>query len=254
MARVTHEKANSLQGKGGNSLDKDTWFKLKDGQSATIQFIGAEDIAVYSVHKVEVTTNTGTTFRTNIDCLDDGEHSCPMCNAGLDVTPICVVTMFDHAANKVKIWERSYFSKFIKKLNVYADNYDPISDHVFKIVRIGSTMQNTVYELLPQDKEDPYDLSDIVVPEIMGTVIQIKTAQEMEAYLSTGNFPFNQKKEEDDISPVRRRKAPEQPKESVPTQRRTRRPEVTKKPPEPEFMEADPYEWLTAEESEDVPF
>lgn len=253
MARITPEQAKKFQSAGNST--KGMWFNLKDGESTFIQFLNADNLEPYGVHKVEITANNKT-FSISVDCLkqdaDDDNNVCPFCESGIDVDPIVVMALYDHGSQSVKLWERSFFSKFIQKIEKFAKRYNPMEEYVFEIERTGTKFQ-TSYELFTSDKE-PFDVSDIEIPDVYGTAINKKTKAEMLEYLKTGNFPMKKKTEnvDADEEPVRRRRTAEKEDEPTPTPRRARRPEATRKAPEP--VGPDDDEWLTTEESEDVPF
>lgn len=165
------------------------WFTLKnDMEIARIQFLlnAIEDIPVFACHKVQV----GGKDRY-VDCLrqpGDDITVCPFCSAGLPTQVVRFILMFDHADGKVKIWERG--STFISKLEGLMNRYSPLSNKVFEIERHGKPgAQDTKYEVFPMDNIDPYDVTDVELPELFGTLIIDASFDDQNVWLATGNFP-----------------------------------------------------------------
>lgn len=195
MARVSYAQAEKYYNNGGGG----DWFQLKnDGDVARVQFImnSIEDIPIFSAHKVKV----GDRERY-VDCLrspEDPIDACPFCAAGMPTKAVHIIQMYQHDDNKVKIWERG--RQFIAKLQGLVNRYDPLQNKVFEIERHGKAGdQTTKYEIYPLDGVDPVDLTDVDLPQLEGTLIMQKSAEEMEEYLDTGAFP------ESGGAPVRRR-------------------------------------------------
>lgn len=198
MARVTFEQAEKYYPTGGGD-----WFQLKnDGDVARVQFImdSLEDIPMFTVHKVEVDGR-----ERYVDCLREpgGDiNTCPFCAAGIPTKVVNVVQMYQHDDNRVKIWERG--RTFLSKLQGLVNRYNPLSHKVFEIERHGKAGdQTTKYEIYPLDGVQPADLTDIELPELKGTLIMDKTAEEMEGFLDTGSFAVAG----NSSAPVRRRGA-----------------------------------------------
>jgi len=199
MARITHEEADRFSS-GSNS----DWFQLKnDRDVARVQFMhdSIDDIEVYSVHRVMV----GEKERY-VNCLrtyDDPIDMCPFCASGMFVEPVRYVVMFQHDDERVKIWQRG--KQFISKLQGLMDRYQPFSQHVFEIERHGvAGDKQTKYEIYSMDRVDPYDLSEVEYPQILGGIILDKTAEEMEIFLDTGQFPDTDQNFGSSNPPVRR--------------------------------------------------
>lgn len=195
MARITSEQADKYYS-GGSS----EWFQLKnDGDVARVQFMfdSIEDIPTFSTHRIKL----GDKER-QVDCLrmpGDPIDKCPLCEAGIPAKAARFVVMYQLDDNKVKIWERG--RQFISKLQGLINRYSPLSAHVFEIERHGRAGdQSTKYEIYPVDSVQPEDLSQLEQPELEGSLVLQKTAEEMEQYLDTGEFPSTQ-----DAEPVRRR-------------------------------------------------
>lgn len=196
MARVSYEDSEKYFSGSGSD-----WFQLKnDGDVARVQFMlnSIDDIPIFSTHRVKI----GDKDRY-VDCLrspQDPIDSCPFCAAGMPAKAVRFIVMFQHDDNKVKIWERG--RQFISKLQGLINRYNPLEDKVFEIERHGRAGDtSTKYEIYPLDGVDPVNMEEVEMPELEGSLILKKTAEEMEVYLDTGNFP----NEDDGRAPVRRR-------------------------------------------------
>jgi len=210
MARVSYEDSEKYFSGSGSD-----WFQLKnDGDVARVQFMlnSIDDIPISSTHKVKV----GDKERY-VDCLrnpQDPIDVCPFCAAGLPAKAVRFIIMFQHDDNKVKIWERG--RQFISKLQGLINRYNPLEDKVFEIERHGKAGDtSTKYEIYPLDGVDSVNLDEVEVPDLEGSLIMQKSAEDMEYYLDTGSFP-----EDNQDAPVRRRgsEAPAR-RASAPTRR-----------------------------------
>lgn len=198
MARITNEQAEKMS--SGNS----EWFQLKnDGDVAKVQFMlnTIDDIPMFSAHKVKINDKD-----RYVDCLrQDGDpiDVCPFCAAGIPAKPVRFVVMFQHDDEKVKIWERG--RQFISKLQGLINRYSPLEKYVFEIERHGRAGDtNTKYEIYPIDSAEPFDLTDVEVPDFESGIILQKSAEDMEEYLETGSFPADM----NNTAPSRREPAP----------------------------------------------
>lgn len=208
MARVSYEDSEKYFSGSGSD-----WFQLKnDGDVARVQFMlnSIDDIPIFSTHKVKV----GDKERY-VDCIrnpQDPIDACPFCAAGLPAKAVRFIVMFQHDDNKVKIWERG--RQFISKLQGLINRYNPLEDKVFEIERHGKAGDtSTKYEIYPLDGVEPVNMDEVEMPELEGSLILQKTAEEMEYYLDTGNFPDDTQQEtgvrrRGADAPVRRNSAP----------------------------------------------
>ena len=120
-----------------------SYFSLKDdGDEAIVRIVNdPEEFEVYTVHPVTVNGK----FR-KVNCINDineGVHSCPLCEAGVQLQNRFYIKLIeytrDEAGNIVpeaKIWERptSYIQRLV---NLYTE-YGSLKDNVFKIKRNGA--------------------------------------------------------------------------------------------------------------------
>lgn len=211
MARVSYEESEKYFSGTGSD-----WFTLKnDGDVARVQFMlnSIDDIPIFSTHKVKV----GDKERY-VDCLRNPHEPidmCPFCAAGLPAKAVRFIVMYQHDDGKVKIWERG--KQFISKLQGLINRYNPLEEKVFEIERHGKAGDtSTKYEIYPLDATEPVNLDDIEMPELEGSLILVKSFDEMEEYLDTGSFPNDSEE-----APVRRRgaEAPARRSTSAPARR-----------------------------------
>lgn len=183
-----------------NSAD---WLKLQnDGDVARVQFLydNYGELDTYACHRVKVGD-----YDRYVDCKRDYDSpldDCPFCAAGIPVKPVMILSMYDHADGKVKIWERG--KTFKKKIEALFNRYPNLSNMVFEIERRGAKGdKKTTYEIFPMPEVAPADLTNIEKPEFIGGFIMDKTPDEMQTYLDTGEFPDTDNSSQD--SGVRRR-------------------------------------------------
>lgn len=211
MARLSYEDSEKhFSGSGSD------WFQLKnDGDVARVQFMlnSIDDIPIFSTHKVKV----GDKERY-VDCIRNPQEpidTCPFCAAGLPAKAVRFIIMYQHDDGKVKIWERG--RQFISKLQGLINRYNPLEDKVFEVERHGKAGDtNTKYEIYPLDGVDSVNMDEVEMPELEGSLILQKTAEEMEHYLDTGSFP-----DAESDAPVRRRGADASARRSYAPARRT---------------------------------
>lgn len=186
-----------------DNTNNSEWLKLQnDGDVARVQFLykNYNELDTYACHRVPV----GDTERY-VDCkrnYDSPLSDCPFCEAGFQVKPVMILSMYDHSDGKVKIWERG--KTFRKKLEALFNRYPNLSNMVFEIERRGAKGdKKTQYEIFPMPDVEPVDVSQIEKPEFIGSFILDKTPDEMQYYINNGVFPQNEN--EADSEPIRRR-------------------------------------------------
>ena len=184
MVRVNPNEADKYY-EGGNG----EWLKLaNDGDVVRVQFLhnNFNGLDTFACHRVNVNGK-----ECWVDCkrtYDDPLDMCPLCEAGIRVQPVMILSLYDHADGKIKLWERG--RKFKQKLEALCNRYPNLSQMVFEIERHGAKGDtNTTYEIFPLPKVQPLDVSQIEKPELLGGVILDKSPDEMMAYVQTGKFP-----------------------------------------------------------------
>lgn len=215
MARIRNDEAEKFVPSSSGE-----WFALKnDGDTEKVQFLISDtgELDVFTVHKVKI----GDKERY-VNCIREyGEplDVCPLCDNEYQLKVARFVVMYSHKDNKIKIWERG--KQFISRLEGLANRYYPLHDTVFEIERHGKAGdKQTTYEIYPCPQDKPIDISDIERPELLGTIVLDKTAQDMNYFLDNGNFADDSATSE---SPVRRRNSVDSNVNNAPVSRRSRR-------------------------------
>lgn len=189
MARVTREQASRISPKSNN------WFKLvDDGDTALVQFpyTSPEEVAAYSVHKLK-DGNDENDWGYKVDCLRDPDESidkCPLCSQAYAVTAVHILEFYNITTQRYEFWERSskVADRIIALMNTYGAEEFPYM--VFQIQRIGAKRSmDTKYEFMLMPREDPVDWNSVDRIDPIGVAIRAKSADEMDEFLETGQWP-----------------------------------------------------------------
>lgn len=206
MQVSVNEMLNSQPSQSNNA--KIQYFSLvNDGDSAIVRFLHKDinDFEVLDVHNIQLGG-----FNRKISCLrsaNEAKEECPLCSANkYDESKntytyplqrrfyIHLLKYENPQTTKVMVWDRS--KDYIKKLNELEQNYGPLCDRLYKIVRHGiKGSPDTTYDILPLDKDryNPenyaFNREDLNYKKALGTVVLNKDKEEIATYLSTGNFP-----------------------------------------------------------------
>lgn len=172
----------------GNSNNA-SYFGLKnDGDIARVRFMydGLEDVAAYAVHEVEVDGK-----RRYVNCLRDyNDHmdKCPLCASHNFQRVKFYIPVYDLDTGTVKIWERG--KRFYGKIAGLCARYPHLVSQQFEIERHGKPGDtSTTYEIFPVGQPDGTTLEDLPeIPNVLGTIILDKNADELASYVSTGTF------------------------------------------------------------------
>lgn len=210
MAQISYEefmKFNQKSEKKDNLTRKPRtyvrYFGLgDDGDTGIVRFnVGTlDDIKIVSKHRVK---NSDGKIR-NIACLrtspDQALDVCPLCAAGEKMTFRAYVPLIsyeqDENGNTVPVpclWEQS--PRIRETLKSFTVDYGDLRDYIFKIVRHGKHGDtNTTYTILPANptvykeeifKKDFTGFENLDFERFVTT----KTADEMNEFLETGDFP-----------------------------------------------------------------
>lgn len=230
MAQMNYDdfvKMTAKQPAGGkSSASRIRYFALTDdGDTALVRFNIAdiEDVKVIAKHRV-----TAGGKARNVECLRtpaDPLGDCPLCQAGERATyrvliPLVVYETDDNGVEAVPyVWEQA--PKIREMLKSFAMDYGDLRDYLFKIVRHGRHGDtNTTYTIIPANMK-MYS-ADVYAPDFsafenysVNNFILSKTAEEMQEFLDTGNFPNPfEKKEVKEAAP-----SPKYDDRPTPTQR-----------------------------------
>ena len=190
MARFLANEADNYGGNGGSSF-----FALKDdGDMARVRFMynSMEDVVGYAVHEVEIDGK-----KRYVNCLrayNEPKSNCPFCANNQFQRAKLYIPLYDIDEEEVKIWERgkNFFAKISAICARYSNANTPLVAHTFDVERHGKKGDTgTSYEIYETGADDTRleDLPEI--PEILGTIILDKTADDMEYYLDNACFPNN---------------------------------------------------------------
>lgn len=201
--------ANNSNGGGAG------FFKLADdGDIALVRFLynDENDVEGYAVHEVEIDGK-----KKYVNCLREYNQpvdDCPFCREHMRVVAKLFVPLYNEGEKKVQVWERG--KKFFSQISSLCSRYhkSPIVSQTFEIERNGKPKDTaTVYNIYRTDKPaDDKALDDYEIPNILGSKVLDKTADEMEFFLETKSFPpsgaeprrSSRRETEEDEAPVRR--------------------------------------------------
>lgn len=203
MGRFSYSDADNYGSNGSSS-----YFSLKnDGDIASVRFMynTMEDVEGYAVHQVEVDGK-----KRYVNCLRDynePKSKCPFCEDGRKQIAKLFIPLYDKDDGEVKVWERgkNFFAKMSALCARYAKDDVPLVSHTFDIERHGKPGDtSTTYETFETgcDNTRIEDLGEL--PEIIGTIVLDKTADDMIYYLDNEEFP-------DENRPARRNRRDEEP-------------------------------------------
>lgn len=225
MAKVNFNNVDELenQNQGGSGSDVGFFTLRNDNDEAVVRFMcdSTDDFEILTVHDVQI----GSKYR-KVNCIRDPREpldNCPLCKSGARINNRFFIKMIQYDKTtdptsgavkivpKAMIWERS--TAYAKTLKSYLDNYGPLSDVICKVIRHGKAgdMQTT-YEIVPnlskavyKDEiyvKDPTLFGDF---EAFGTIVMDRTADEMNYFLASGEFPARARTEAaqaNDAAPV----------------------------------------------------
>ena len=217
MAKVNFNNVDEIeaqnQGSGAPGSDVGFFTLRNDNDEAVVRFMcdSTDDFEILTVHDVQI----GTKYR-KVNCIRDPREpldNCPLCKSGARINNRFFIKMIQYdkvtdpstgvvrVVPKAMMWERS--TAYAKTLKSYLDNYGPLSDIICKIIRHGKAgdMQTT-YEIVPNLSKAVYK-DEIYVKdtnlfgdfEAFGTVVMDRTADEMNYFLASGEFPARQRQE-----------------------------------------------------------
>lgn len=184
MARFNVNEADKYGGQGGAG-----YFSLKnDKDTARVRFLfdSIEDVEGYAVHQVEIDGK-----KRYVNCLREyGQpiSDCPFCEAKMFTSAKYFIPLYNIDEDRLQTWERG--KKFGAKLSSMCARYPHLVSHEFEIERNGRPGDTaTSYEIYEQADDPNVTMEDFEVPEILGTIVLDKDADEMRYFLDYGEFP-----------------------------------------------------------------
>ena len=188
-----------------------SFFQLKDDKdTAKVRFLynTIDDVQGNVVHQVEIGDK-----KRYVNCLrsyNEPLDKCPLCQAQYKQIPKLFIRLYNEDAKEVQIWERG--KTYFQKMASLAARYNPLCNTVVEIERNGKKGdQKTEYIFYPLDTTE-FNLDDVEIPEVLGTLILDKTADEMNDFLQLGDFV--------DEGTVQRPSTPEVTRRTPPSQGR----------------------------------
>lgn len=171
------------------------YFKLEnDKDKAEIRFLykDVEDIEATTIHTIVLNGK-----ERKIDCLGD-KTNCPLCAAGKDKQAKLFLNVENLTAGEIQMWERP--SSFLSTIISYAERIKSkeLCGTIWEIQRDGAKRKigekggkpvNYLFFNVESDETTMDDFGEDEMPQIMGSLILQKTAEEIEYFLDHGDFP-----------------------------------------------------------------
>lgn len=184
MARFTVDNVDKYGGHGGGG-----YFSLKnDKDVAAVRFMynSVDDVEGYAVHRVEIDGKN-----RYVNCLreyDQPVDECPFCRERYPQFAKLFIPVYNIDEDKVQVWERG--KKYFQKISSICARYSNLVSHTFEIERNGKAGdQQTTYEIYETGNDDT-TLEDLPeLPNILGGLVLDKSADDMEYFIESGEFP-----------------------------------------------------------------
>ena len=218
MAKMSFDAmlSNNNSGTSGSNNNTVGILSLKnDGDEAIVRIMhdSVDDFDILTYHPVHLGGKT-----RSVNCIRDPREpldNCPLCKSGTKILSRIFIHLIQYtmdAEGKIvarpMVWERPA-AYYATKLKNDIEEYGPLSNCIFKIKRNGKAGdKNTTYEL---KLGNPNMYNEASYPKIegafdnysvCGTIVMDKSFDEMNAYLTTGNFPDNRKSGNDGSATV----------------------------------------------------
>ena len=176
-------------GNSGNT----NFFQLKndmDTAQVRIMYDHFNDITGYAAHKIKI----GDKDRY-VNCLRDYNEplsKCPFCEDGKGQVAKFYLPLYNIKDKQVQIWERG--KKFIQQLQSTCARYvhgdEKLVSSIFEIERHGASGDKETFYQTFWIKADDTQLEDLPeIPEVLGTILMDKTADDMRYFLKHDDFP-----------------------------------------------------------------
>lgn len=242
MATVSFDIIENHNNSTSNNEDNSVkFFSLKNNNDfATVRILysNPSEFKIVSLHKIKVNNRT-----ISVNCLreyNDSIDTCPLCKSGNNSQLRFYIPMIQYTEREDKIvkelviWERPL--SYAKKLKSLIDEYGPLNESIFRIVRCGEAGDiKTTYEMLYgrpslyQSTEYELDgrLNEIAKNfDPVGIMVYKKSDEDMRVYCNTGRFPENSETSSQSVETTNFSSVPEntmKEENAVPTNNRPRR-------------------------------
>ena len=207
MARFnfdTYEQTHQSSSGNGQGDFKVKFFKIANGETKVVRFPykSASEFDTVDVHTIQ----EGSRFR-KISCLRNAYEpieKCPLCAANKPVKSRFLAKVLYYEQDpttgamlpKAGVWDAPI--SVAKQLKGFIQEYNDISTMIFKLSRTGDKLE-TSYQIIPantavyRDEIYPLNYSDFEGLKMENRFYFDKTADEMNVFLSTGQFPQTSK-------------------------------------------------------------
>lgn len=196
----SNQKSNKQRSKVG-------YFKLDAGKDAIVRFDyeTSKDFNLVTVHNVKV----GNAYR-KVSCLrDSGKEpleKCPLCAKGEKVSTRFFAKLIhytkDETGRIIATPEIANFpKKMADKLVKFIQEYGDLRENLIKIVRTGSGLETEYEPVLANPaiyKEElgyVKDFKDLDELDLTHHSYMIKSKEDIEEYLKTGEFPYHKQEQ-----------------------------------------------------------
>lgn len=197
----------------------------KDGAHVKMLINTASDAYFYRVHTIKMTSKTGKSYPVDVECLNDGEHMCPLCQEAAKhkgekyppvsfakdtmYLPLYVLDRKDNGkvteVNSLAIWSRGI--KFYKDdLAPHSMHMPNLYDNASEIMRNGvANSKETSYRLYQSSADyngNPIDadkdlealkvkagFTEDMIYGAPDSVVKVWTVGQINEALATGKFP-----------------------------------------------------------------
>ena len=194
MARFNAKESDNYGGQGGGGF-----FGISEDKGIKqVRFLynNEDDIEGFSVHKVEV--NGKERYVNCLRSYRDPIEVCPFCREKKPTQVKLFIPVYNIDEDAVQTWDRG--KKMFEKMSSLCSRYatkDNLVQHIFEIERHGKPKDTgTTYEIYEVDSDETQleDFDD--VPKILGGLVLDKSADDMEYYLESNEFPPDEDEEE----------------------------------------------------------
>lgn len=200
MSQISYEEYESRKQAAAanqNSGPRINFFSLRNNNDeAVVRFMhdSPADFDIVAVHPMQV----GGKFK-KINCLRDPHDpisACPLCEAGKSLQKKIYIRLIEYKRDETgaiqafpRVWERS--TEYISKLKNLCDEYQPLSEQVFKIKRNGEAGSvDTTYDILFANpnvyRSDiyPKDATLFENYKVIGSTVLFRSAEKMNEMLN----------------------------------------------------------------------
>lgn len=188
MGRFRADEISNYGGQGGTG-----YFSLKqDKETAQVRFMynDMDDIEGYAVHPVEIDGK-----KRYVNCLrnyNDPIDACPFCKNRMFTQAKLFIPVYNETQGRVQIWERG--KKFYSQLSSVLSRSirgNSIVSQMFEIERNGQPRDTgTTYQIYQLGNPDNTTLESLPEkPNVLGSIVLDKTAEEMDYYIHNNVFP-----------------------------------------------------------------